>query len=159
MNEQRMRVWLAVFMLVVFCTGLGAGVVLDRLLAPPPPAGRPGAGMGGRLGGGRAGGPPPLERLADRLTADLKLSEDQHARITAVLESRRARLDAIRRDAQGKFEIEQKEMRDEIRKLLAPAQQPQFDEWLKKWGPPPGGQGGGMGPGGGMGRGGRRGRD
>jgi hypothetical protein len=152
MNERGMRFWLVVFMLAVFCTGLGAGIVLDRLLARRPPGvTRMAPGLMGR--GGRAGGPPPIERVAERLMADLRLSPDQHARVTAVLEAHRERLDAVRRDAQHKFETEQQAMRAEIRTLLTPAQQSQFDEWLKRWGPPPGGPEGPMGPGGGMGPG------
>ena len=146
MNDRGMRVWFAAFVLVVFCTGVGAGIVLDRLLGPRPGGpmalgpgpGGPFADPPGRGRGGRDGGPPPLDRLTDALAAELGLSAAQRTGLDALLRAQRDRLDAVRRESQGRFEAEQKLIRDEIRKMLTPEQQPRFDAWLAKMGPLPG---------------------
>jgi hypothetical protein len=135
MSDSRTRIWFASFVLVVFCLGLGAGVLIGTHMRPGPPFRREGpfAGPPGPDGGRGRGGPPP-ELLLERLDAELQLSVDQEARIKTVLEARRERLDTLQRDVRDRFEHEQRELRDEIRAVLTPEQQPKFDKWIEQEG-------------------------
>jgi Spy/CpxP family protein refolding chaperone len=151
-NERSTRAWFAIFVLVVFCTGAGAGIVFDRFLSRGPHP--PGRGPGG------PGQLPPPERLHDQLTQTLRLTTEQQAKLEAILRERGDRLQTLQHDVQSRFDGEQRELRAEIRKVLTADQQKQFDEWLKNWQPPIGGRGGPMGgrggpppPGGGPGDG------
>jgi len=121
-----MRVWFSLFVLAVFCLGLASGMVIGRRMIGPPPFG---GGFGGPLGRGR-GGPPP-ERLVERLTSELQLNTEQRTQIDAILKSRRQRLDDLQHDVHARFEREQQELRDEIRKILTPEQQQQFEKLMQ----------------------------
>ncbi len=91
--------------------------------------------------------------LANRLTADLNLSEDQRAKVERILDERRRRMAEFYGEVRARFEGEQRDLRTAIRSVLTPDQQKQFDEWLTRnplgppWnplGPPPGGRGRGF---------------
>ncbi|HEX2453698.1 MAG TPA: hypothetical protein VHI99_08345 [Vicinamibacterales bacterium] len=127
MSDNRVRVWFSLFVLAVFCLGLAAGVVIGRRMVgfPGPPFG-PGFGGPGR---GR-GGPPP-ERLVERLTSELQLNADQRTQIDAILKARRQKLEDLQHDVHARFEREQQELRDEIRKVLTPDQQQHFDKLMQ----------------------------
>lgn len=128
MSDNRMRVWFSLFVLAVFCLGLASGMVIGRRMIGPP--GQPfGAGFGGPLGRSR-GGPPP-ERLVERLTSELQLNAEQRTQIDAILKARRQRLDDLQHDVHARFEREQQELRDDIRKILTPEQQQQFDKLMQ----------------------------
>ncbi|MGE5359701.1 MAG: Spy/CpxP family protein refolding chaperone [Bacteroidales bacterium] len=155
MNDKHLRAWFVVFVIAVFGAGIGAGLILDRYLAPRPP--RPGFGVGGR---GRSGGGPMSGQgpgmLVNRLVSQLQLTADQQKKVDDILAKRRSRLEAIRGEVRAKFDAEQRELRDEIRNVLTPDQQKRFDEWLRDQpltgpGMGPGmrgmGRGRGMGPG------------
>ncbi len=144
MSDNRVRIWFSLFVLAVFCVGLAGGVLLDRSMArrfyPARPfdgAGPPGPlgfARGGPMGGGpRPGGGPP-RLLVDRLTRDLDLTADQQTQIERVLAGSRARVETLQGDVHDRFESEQKILRDEIRKVLTPAQQQKFDEREKERG-------------------------
>ena len=129
MSDNRARVWVALFVLVVFCAGLATGVLLGRRMVRPPERGF--AGMPGPppLGGGRRGGPPP-GILIERLSRELQLTEDQRTRIGVVLKASRERLDGLQQETHDRLEAEQRELRDKIRQELTPEQQPRFDRWM-----------------------------
>jgi hypothetical protein len=147
-NAKWTRLWFALFVVMIFLAGIATGMVIDRRFGPPPPqtlAGRgPGRGMGAGLG--LRGGAPPAHALVERLSTDLKLNTDQKTKLEKILTDRRTRMEQFNRDVRTRFETEQQELRSEIRTLLSPGQQKQFDEWLK-WNPlgggPPGRRGGG----------------
>jgi hypothetical protein len=129
MSDNRMRIWFATFVLVVFCIGLGAGVMIGTQIRPGPPFRREGPFPGP---GGRGPGGPPPEVLLERLDSELQLTPDQHGRVKTVLDARRERLDRLQREIRGRFENEQRELRDEIRAVLTPEQQPKFDRWIEQ---------------------------
>ena len=84
MSTNGTRIWFAIFVLVIFCTGAGIGVLADKFLSGPPgPPPPPGEGPG-RVGGPRGGarGPAPLgpKEAVDRLVDELRLSPEQRAR-------------------------------------------------------------------------------
>jgi hypothetical protein len=145
MSDNRMRIWFALFVLVVFCAGLAGGVVLDRSLNRRPAVDRafdrggprgpmgvgpggPGQGGPGPAGGPRRGGGPPPRVLVDRLASELGLSADQRTKVEEVLTARRTRLEAVQREVRDRFETEQRGLRDEIRTVLTPEQQETFDK-------------------------------
>lgn len=144
MPDSRIRVWFAVFVLVVFCTGLAGGIVIGRRMGPP------GARVGppfGRIFGGD-GEPQRQQRLIDRLSQELQLSSEQQTKVDAILSERRARLEQINRDVIARAEGERRDMQAEIRKVLTPEQQQRFDRWLAENPRGPFGRGrrGGYGP-------------
>jgi Spy/CpxP family protein refolding chaperone len=150
MNDKHMRAWFVAFVVAVFAAGIGAGTILDRYLAPPPRAGRPPVpGAAGRPGPGFAPGPGVLTR---RLATELQLTADQQKKVDEIFERRRGRLEQIRSEVRAKFDGEQRDLRDEIRKVLTPDQQKRFDKWLLEE-PMPGMRGGGRGMGRGRGMG------
>ena len=149
MSDNRTRIWFSLFVLAVFCVGLASGLIIGRRLGPPPPRGAQARllgppGPGGRGPGG--GGPPPV-RLIERLDTVLGLTADQHAKVEQIFESRRKGLEAVQDEVLARAQKEQRELQDEIRKVLTPEQQPRFDTWLAE---APrgrrGGRGSGMGP-------------
>jgi len=130
MSDSRPRIWFSLFVLAVFCVGLGAGVLLGRRMVSPP--GRPFGEFGGPpgLAGGRRGGPPPGV-LLDRLHRELDLTEDQRTRIDVVLRASRERLDQFQQDTRTRLDSEQRALREQIRKELTPEQQQKFDRWAQ----------------------------
>ena len=116
MSDNRVRIWFALFVLAVFCVGLAGGVLIGRRIAfdrfadrgvrRPGPDG-PGPGPMGQGRGGQMRG-----LLLERLARDLDLTSDQRTQIDAVLSSRRARLEELRRDVNARFDAEQRELGD-----------------------------------------------
>ena len=126
MSDNRVRVWFSLFVLAVFCLGLASGLMIGRrMIGPPGPGFGPGFGPMSRRGG------PPPERLVERLTSELQLNTEQRTQIDAILKSRRQKLEDLQHDVHLRFEREQQELRDEIRKVLTPDQQKQFDKLMQ----------------------------
>jgi len=131
MSESRVRVWFALFVLVVFCVGLAGGILIgrrlpnepriDRWLRGPADAGPPLA-ADGRRGG------PLRGLLIERLSRDLDLTAEQRTTIDAVLASSRTRLDTMQKDVRDRFDGERRTIREQIRQVLTPAQQQKFDQ-------------------------------
>jgi Spy/CpxP family protein refolding chaperone len=135
MSDSRVRIWFSLFVLAVFCVGLAGGVLIGRRLPIDRVAERgfrrPPDGPGpGPLGPGRGG--PMRGLLLERLGRDLDLTADQRTQIDAVLTSRRTRLEELRRDVNERFDAEQRELLDEIRKVLTPEQREKFERREKE---------------------------
>jgi hypothetical protein len=152
MNDRHLRVWFVVFVIAVFASGVGAGSLLERYMRPG--AGRLAPGMIQAGARGQAGVGPGV-MMHRQLNERLQLTADQRQQIDAIFAKRRARLATIRSEINARFDTEQRDFRDEIKKVLTPEQQKKFDEWLLA--PPMFGPrhapGRGMGPGMGRGRG------
>ena len=138
----RTRVWMGLFVLVVFLAGLGAGVVAGPWLGFGP---RPGFGPG-------RGGPtvPPIGgRMLERIGSRLDLSDDQRARLSALFDARRERYRALgremRREMRARFAAEQETLRAAIAEILTPAQLDLFDAELVRLRDERGRRGGGRG--------------
>ena len=126
MSDSRAKIWFALFVLVVFCAGAGAGVFVGRRFDGPERSWRGGPpDPGGPQG--RGGGPPP-EVLLRRLTADLDLDAAQREEVGRVLRASRDRIESLQHDVRQQFDREQQNLRDEIRKVLRPDQQQRFEQ-------------------------------
>ncbi len=136
MNLTRRKLWFAIFVLVVLAIGFGAGVAADRYLSfPRRPFGRP---------------PKPAE-IADRMSRELGLSADQHARLEVVFQRNGDRLEQFRAQTRAQFDTLRKQLDAEIIEILTPEQRATFEEQRKRR------EHGPMRPGGGMRREGGRG--
>lgn len=148
MNSLSMRLWAGLFVLVVFVSGVAGGVALRPWISLSRDTPRP---EFGRLGprGGRPSG-PPSERLLDRITAEIDLTDEQKMGLRAVFETRGERMREINGQVRGLFETERTQMNDEIAAILTPEQMEIFsNEILRMRGARGrrGGRGGPRGPG------------
>jgi Spy/CpxP family protein refolding chaperone len=134
MNDRWTRIWFALFVLVVFVTGLAAGLLIDRSLGPAWPGTRPPRFAGGPGPMGRFPGPPPPGFLVDRLAQDLSLTADQRAKVEKIFEGRRERLGEFQSQVRARYEQEQRELRAEVEKLLTPDQRQRFQGWIERGG-------------------------
>jgi len=135
MPDSRMRVWFALFVLTIFCSGLGAGIFIGRRMAPPTtvaseaPGGRPGFFFPMPFPRGGARG---QTFMLDRLSETLSLSAEQRGQLEAILKQSRARAAAAQQDVRARFETDQRTLREEIRAILTPAQRTRFEEWIEE---------------------------
>ena len=133
MSDSKVRVWFALFVLVIFCVGLAGGALVARRLLPME---RP---IDRLMRGPRAGGPgdpdgrrgPMRGLLIERLAHDLDLTAEQRTKVDQALASSRGRLDTLQRDVRDRFDAERRTVRDEIRGVLTPEQQQKFDAMEK----------------------------
>lgn len=143
--DGRLRVWFALFVLTIFCSGLGAGIFIGQRMTRPTPAASEAAGP-------RPGFffpmpfPPTGGRghafMLDRLTETLSLTPEQRGQLEGILKQSRTRVAAAQQDVRARFETEQRTLREEIRAILTPAQRTRFEEWIEQG---PGGRGFGRG--------------
>ena len=133
MSDSKVRVWFALFVLVIFCAGLAGGALVARRLLPTERPidrlmrGPRGAGPGDP--DGRRG--PMRGLLIERLARDLDLTAEQRTKVDQALASSRGRLDTLQRDVRDRFDAERRTVRDEIRSVLTPGQQQKFDAMEK----------------------------
>src|SRR5688572_12199149 len=126
------RVWFSVFVVLAFFTGTFAGVLLDRawlLRGGPDLVPRP-MFMGGR-GDPNPAVFPALRRggsalMADRLAAQLDLSDDQRARLRGLLSVWSDKAVGLQSDLRRHIETEQRQLRSEIETLLTDEQKERF---------------------------------
>ena len=73
------------------------------------------------------GGDAAPQRLLKRFSASLHLTPEQQQRVGVMLESKRQRMDALRAEVWPRFDGIRASTSAEIRALLTPEQQQQFD--------------------------------
>ena len=141
MNVTRMRVWMGVFVTLVFLSGLAIGVAgglwagtranVWALAAPPPPE-------------GRAAGDRPrfaTARILDRLAReDPNFTDEQRSQLEAVFEARRREFTRVAREMRQRYTAEQGRLRDQVEEILSPEQMEIFDNARQRFrrGPRPG---------------------
>jgi Spy/CpxP family protein refolding chaperone len=76
------------------------------------------------------------QRIVDRLNQQLQLTPDQQKQIEGILEDGHKRITSIYRQSQDQarpqYDAVHTEIRTRIRAVLTPAQQPKFDDFLKR---------------------------
>ena len=122
MDNTSTRLWAGLFVLVVFVAGLAVGVLVSPWLSPGPQRGFGPPGLVGRPSPDRM-----TERLLERISADIDLTQDQAQRLRVVFEGRQRRLREINEQVRGRFETQQAQMNSEISAILTPEQMAIFE--------------------------------
>jgi hypothetical protein len=136
----RQHVWFALFVLCVFATGIGAGLVVSRWLPPGPWAAGP------RLPVGPPGAPGGV---VERLARDLGLSDDQKAKVSAAFEKAHPQFDEFRKMNQAEFSALLQKLNSDVEAVLTEEQRARFRQMMPAFrGPRPGVTGGPGGMGG-----------
>jgi len=117
----RTRVWFVLFVVVVFGSGVGTGVLLSRF-GPHGPWGRHGP----------PGPPPSPTDSAARVARDLKLTPEQEREVRAAFERGAVRLNAFRARTGQEFDALLNELNADIERTLRPEQREQFRAHLPK---------------------------
>jgi Spy/CpxP family protein refolding chaperone len=109
------RLWIGLFVSVVFVLGMAAGAGLMRVMrfGPPPGPRRPPP-------------PPSPAMMADRLTRDLSLTPDQRTQLEVVLRQGSERLERFHAATGDAYAKLRKELDADIERLLTPEQQVKF---------------------------------
>lgn len=128
-NDTRTRVWMALFVTLVFVCGLSIGLAAGLWFGPRGD------------GGARRITPGPrafaAERLLNRLAReDPALTDAQRARLAALLDRRRESLERVAREMRAQFAAEQERLRAGAAEILSPAQMEIFDRVRRRRGGP-----------------------
>lgn len=140
MNVTRTRVWMAVFIGLVFVCGFLVGGTAGMLVGPrhlagvglaSPPPERP---AGPRRPGFRA------ERILNRLAReDPDFTDEQRARLEALFAGRRQAFERVAREMRERYAAEQEALRARVAEILTPGQMEIFDDARRRRrGPGPG---------------------
>jgi hypothetical protein len=70
--------------------------------------------------------------MVERLSAEVKLSEDQQKRVGEVLDELLAKYKTIHDQSAPQTEAARQQARDQIRAILSPEQRPQFEDFLRR---------------------------
>ena len=128
MNVTRTRVWMALFVALVFVSGLAMGVAAGLwvgtranvwALGPPPPPER--GSERGRRGSG-------TERFLDRLAQeDPDFTDVQREQLEALFKARRQAFVSVAREMRERYAEEQERLRENVAEILTPEQMAIFD--------------------------------
>ncbi len=134
--------------LLTVCTALSALPLLAQDTAPPPP---PSGQMQGPPPGGPGGRMDPARRL-QMMKDQLSLSDEQTAKIKAIMDEGRGKMEGVRADSslsqedmRAKMMALNQEQNGKIRAVLTADQQTKFDAMQQRMRRGPGGPGGGPG--------------
>ena len=133
MNDKSTRVWIALFVALVFVCGLSLGLAAGMWLGPRAVRGPlPGAPWGQR---GPTPGPRSFsaERLLNRLAReDTGFNAAQRARLEALFEARRREFERIAGEMRQRFTAEQERLRAGMAEILTPEQMERFDRMRRR---------------------------
>ena len=130
MNDSKTRIWVALFVAMVFICGLSMGLALGVWFAPR-------TGPDRAEGPFRPGGPPGRrgfvsERILNRLADDPAFTEDQRERLLTLFADRETRFRELNLDMRRRFEAERESLREEIGTILTPGQMEIFDAFSRR---------------------------
>jgi Spy/CpxP family protein refolding chaperone len=139
MSNVQTQLSISLFVLVVFLTGLGAGILGTNWVNSGPPIGRR-FGPGGPTGPSHQrsqGGPPFInERLMDRLASSIDLTNDQADRLEALFESRREGFREMTRMTRERFNRDRDEFHTAVSEILTVEQMQRFESEFVRMGNP-----------------------
>jgi Spy/CpxP family protein refolding chaperone len=118
----RTKLWFALFVVVVFGSGVGTGLLVARFGPPGPWSGRHGP----------PGPPPSPADSAARIAHDLELTPEQEREIRAAFERGAVRLNEFRSRTGQEFDALLNELNTDIEKSLRPEQREQFRAHLPR---------------------------
>ena len=128
MNEKSSRLWIGLFVALVFVCGLSLGFAASMWLASPSEVG---AFRGPRGPGGPGGPRGPrqfiTERIINALENDPDFTDEQRTQLEALFEERQERLRTFNREMRERFESARASLREDIAAILTPAQMEIFD--------------------------------
>ena len=134
MSETTTRLWIALFVLVVFVCGLSVGIGVSSWFGPR--AELRGARGPFPPGGGRMGPQDFVsEQIVRRLANDPDFSDDQRQRLEALFSERQDRFREFNQEMRARFETEQASLHDEIAAILTPSQMEIFETARRSRGP------------------------
>ena len=110
--RQKVTPWFLAFVVLVFATGVGTGLLVARYV--------PGVAM--RRSPPR---PSPAE-ITKRLAADLSLTGEQQRQVEAIFARSSEQMDRLRDTTGQQFDALRAQMDGEIEKILTPAQRERF---------------------------------
>lgn len=133
MKVARMRIWMAVFVALVFVCGLALGLAAGLwagtranvwALMPPPEPSAPRRARGPRFA---------TERILDRLERDAPgFTVTQRAQLEALFETRRQAFEEVAREMRQRYAAEQRQLRTRVAEILTPEQMEIFDS-ARRW--------------------------
>ena len=133
MNDTSTRMWVALFVALVFVCGLSMGLAAGLWLGPPVGGGPfRGAPWGER---GPTPGPRTFapDRLLNRLEQeDAQFSAAQRAQLEALFEARRRAFERVAREMRQRFTAEQERLRAGVAEILTPEQMERFDRMRRR---------------------------
>ena len=146
MTEMKRQLWVALFVLLIFVSGLAAGIIATRWSPPGWFGARSGpAAFGGPRAAAGRGASRLIERISERLD---DLSDEQRERLEQVFDERREGFRADREAMRRRIEEEEETFRSEIAEILTPEQFETFNAVIVRLGEERQRRGGPGGPGG-----------
>ena len=126
MSNRTTRLWMIVFVVLVFVCGLSIGLAVSAWMSPARP------GVAGFRGQFRREAPlrPPAfvsQRILERLEAETDFTDEQRERLETLFAERENRFLAFNLEMRRRFESEQRNLRQEVAAILTPDQMAIFD--------------------------------
>ena len=100
----------------IFALGLVCGTIVERKLLRPP--GSPGA----------RGRPYDHNRMIERLSDDLALSDEQKKAVRAAFQEHRREIETMRRQVGEDMRSQEQKLREKLKTILTPEQFAKFEE-------------------------------
>ena len=114
----------AIFLFVgIFAVGLVCGIIADRkfLRLPGPP-------------GARGGRPYDYNRIIERMSDDLALSDEQKSAVRTAFQEHRREIETMRRQIGEDVRSQEQKLREKLKTILTPEQFAKFEEKNKRRG-------------------------
>lgn len=121
--------WMGVTLVTTLVIGMGAGILLDRLVLLPTVDSR----MSDSRGAGERRHRDRGHRMVERLHSRLGLTDEQVARLEEVMNENHETARQFWRNSRKEFETLRQQFRADIRELLTEEQRVTFDEMVAEY--------------------------
>ncbi len=109
----------------IFALGLVCGTIVERKFLRSPGSGSPGA---------RGGRPYDYNRMIERLSDDLALSDEQKSAVRTAFQEHRREIETMRRQIGEDMRSQEQKLREKLKTILTPEQFVKFEERNKRRG-------------------------